>query len=90
MDIKSAQGQRVHFSKLVAQVSTLLVGQGNRHAVVFTNTGGADVRIGPSGSLSSLGMVLPAGQGFTDNYSTDEWWAVAASSSGTVSGFSVI
>jgi uncharacterized protein YjlB len=90
MDVKPASGRRVHFSKVVGQVPLLLVGEGGRHALVFSNTGGADVRVGHSGSLSTLGMIIPAGQGFTDNYSTDDWWAVAASSSGTVSGFLVV
>lgn len=90
MDKTPASGRRSHFSKIVAQTPVLLVGAGGRHAVVFSNVGGADIRIGPSGSLSSIGMIIPAGQGFTDNYSVDDWWAVASSSSGTVSGFTVI
>jgi len=90
MDKKPAGGSRIHFSKIVAQSPVLLCDHGTRHALVLSNTGGADIRIGFSGSIATLGMVVPAGQGFTDNYSQDEWWAFAASSSGTVSGFAVI
>jgi hypothetical protein len=37
-----------------------------------------------------LGILVPGNAGYSDNYSMDEYWAVAASGSGTVSGFIVI
>ena len=85
MDTKPAAGHRIHFTKIVAQVPVLLVGEGGRHAFVVSTD--AAIRIGYSGTA---GMTIPANQGFTDNYSTDEYWAYAASSSGTVTGFIVI
>lgn len=87
MDVKPAGGRRQHFRRIVGTTPVLLVGEGPKHAVVFVTD--ADMIIGTSGSLASLGMDLPADQGFADNYSIDEWWAKTASGSGTVSGFVV-
>ncbi len=60
------------------------------HAVLF-NEGPSPLRIGtPSGTLSTLGMLLPSGTYFYDYYSDDDWWVQAVgASSGTVSGFLV-
>lgn len=88
MDKKPADGHRMHFSVVATTTPKLLVGSGGRHAIVFVTD--AAVRVGYSGTLSTLGMNIPANQGFTDNYSTDEWWVSTASSSGTVSGFVVV
>ena len=85
MDKKPASGHRIHFTKIVAQTPVLLAGEGGRHAFVISTT--AAIRLGFSGTA---GMTIPADQGFTDNYSTDEYWAYAASSSGTVTGFIVV
>lgn len=86
MDNKPASGHRIHFSRIVSQTPVLLAGEGSRHAFVLTNVG-SEVRIGYSGTA---GIIIPGNQGFTDNYSMDEYWAYAASGSGTVSGFIVI
>lgn len=87
MDKKSAAGTRIHFNVIATSTPKLLVGAGSRHAIVITTD--AAVRIGYSGTVSS-GVLIPADQGFTDNYTADEWWVVAPSSSGTVTGFIVV
>lgn len=87
MDIKPADGHRVHFSVIAITTPKLLVDAGGRHAVVFSTD--AAVRIGNTGTVATLGFVLPADTGFTDNYSTDAWWVVTPSGSGTVTGFIV-
>lgn len=88
MDIKPADGHRNHFVVIATATPKLIVGAGNRNALVFTTD--AAIRVGmSSGTLSTEGMIVPANQGFTDNYSTDEWWVIASSGSGTVSGFTV-
>lgn len=90
MDLKPAQGHRIHFTaKTMTTTPQLLVGGDGRQAVVFVVNGGA-VRIGHSGSIATQGVYIPDGQGFTDNYSADEWWGYAASGSGSVSGFIVV
>lgn len=62
------------------------------HCVMF-NEGPSPLRIGSSyisGSLSTLGMLLPSGATFYDYYSDDDWWIQAVgAASGTVSGFIV-
>lgn len=91
MDKKPADGRRVHFSIIATSTPKLIVGPGNRHALVFSNeSSSVAMRIGHSGTVGTLGLYIPANQGFTDNYSSDEYWVVAASSSGTVSGFLVL
>lgn len=67
----------------------LLVGEGGKHALVISNQSGQTIQVGASGTLSTLGMDIPDGTIFADNYSQDEYWAKASSSSGTVSGFVV-
>lgn len=87
MDKKPADGRRIEFNIVATTTPKLLAGEGSRHAVVIYSES-ASVRIGFSGS--ARGMLIAAGQGFTDNYSTGEWWAHTTSSSGTVSGFIVL
>lgn len=87
MDKKPADGRRSHFNIIATATPKLLVGAGSRHAIVITTN--AAVRIGHSGTVATLGLLIPADQGFTDNYTSDEWWVVAPSSSGTVTGFIV-
>ncbi len=57
----------------------------------FFNEGPSPVRIGtPSGTLSTIGMLLPSGAYLEDSYSDDDWWIQAVgASSGTVSGYLV-
>lgn len=88
MDIKPPDGRRIHFNVIATQTPKLLVGAGGRQALVLSTN--AAVIIGHSGSIATLGITIPANQGFVDNYSTDEWWVYAASSSGTVGGFIVV
>lgn len=88
MDKKPANGRRTHFSVTATTTPKLLVVEGVRHAVVFVTN--AAVRVGHSGTLATLGLNIPADQGFTDNYSSDEWWVSTVAGSGTVSGFVVV
>ena len=91
MDKKPADGHREHIRKAVTTTPTLLfTDDSGRHAVVMYNSGPADVLIGFSGTVSTRGMTLKADQGFTDNYSKDDWWGVTTAGSGTISGFKVI
>lgn len=90
MDQKPADGHRIHFtSRNINTTPIRLVGADGRHAVVFVNTGDA-VRIGHSGSIATQGIIIPQNQGFSDNYSADEWWAYAASGTGTISGYIIV
>lgn len=85
MDIKPADGRRLHFSVIATTTPKLLVDAGGRHAVVISTD--AAIRIGATGSVATLGFAIPANTGFVDNYSTDAWWVVTPSGSGTVTGF---
>ena len=89
MDKKSASGIRHHFKLVVGPTPLLIVAQGVREAVVFVNEGPAAVYCGKTGVATGTWMYLPVDQGFTDNYSQDEWYVRALSSSGTVSGWYV-
>ena len=90
MDIKPASGHRIHFTtKNVTSTPVRLVGADGRYAVVFVNTGDA-VRIGHSGSIATEGVIIPQNNGFSDTFSADEWWAYAASGTGTVSGYIIV
>lgn len=56
--------------------------------VVMFNEGPSPLRIGnPSGTIASLGLFLPSGVMFQDEYSDDAWWAQSSTSSGTISGY---
>lgn len=88
MDKKPADGRRMHFNLIATTTPKLIVGAGVRHAVVIL--GDASIRIGHSGTVATQGLLIPANTGFTDNYSSDDWWVVTPSSSGTVTGFVVL
>lgn len=88
MDNKPADGRRIHFNIIATSTPKLLVGAGSRHAIVITTD--VAVRIGYSGTVASAGLLIPADQGFTDNYTADDYWVIAPSSSGTVTGFVVV
>ena len=90
MDSKRAIGDRAHIRLVIDTTPTLLFTEhSGRDAVVMYNEGPADMLIGYSGSLATEGMRLAADQGFTDNYSRNDWWGMTESSSGTFSGFLV-
>lgn len=90
MDLKPAGSKRVHFKKVIATTPVLIVSDSGRWAVVMQNEGPADLYIGSSGLTTANGMLLANAGSFSDNYSRDNWWAVAASSSGTLSGFELV
>ena len=86
MDKAPANARRVHFLMTGTATPQLIVGNGNRHALVLVNESSTmPLRIGPSGTVASRGLFIGAGLSFSDNYTSDDWWLVG---SGTlVSGF---
>lgn len=88
MDIKAAEGRRVHFLITGTTTPRLIVGEGMRQAVVFVNESATfGIRVGNSGSVATLGTYIPPSQALADNYTYGDWWLVG---SGTlVSGFVV-
>ena len=90
MDKKRAAGEKQFFPRFAANATMhLIVGDGDRDAVVFVNSGPEAVYCGKTGTPVGNWMELPSGQGFSDTYSKDNWWAYTPSSSGTISGFIV-
>lgn len=88
--MEATTGKRNHFQVLATTTPKLVVGAGSRQCVVIYNNSSGNMYIGLSGSLLTLGMVLPSNTPYTDMFSSDEWWAVTSSGSGTVSGYTVI
>lgn len=84
--MNGTNGRRQHFTVLATTIPKLLIGAGSRQAVTFVG-GAVDAYLGYSGSLSSNGVLLPAGSVFYDLFSSDEWWVATASNSGTVTGY---
>ena len=84
----TADAKREHFRRIVGGTPILICLPGARDAFVVVNeTANVDIYLGYSGSISTLGMTLPGEQLFEDDYSQDEWWAYAPTSSGTLSGY---
>ena len=89
MDKLPASEHRTHFRFVVPSVyPVLIVHSGAKNKVVIVNEG-ASLRIGHSGSIASAGMYFPTGGYHEDTYSMDGWWAIAPTSSGSVSGYVV-
>ena len=86
MDKAPANARRVHFLLTGTSTPQLIVGNGNRHALVLVNESPSmPIHIGHSGTVASRGLYVGAGLSFADNYTSDDWWLVG---SGTlVSGF---
>ena len=81
---------RAHFKFVVPSAyPVLIVGAGPRHTLFIVNEGADATRIGPSGSIATEGMYMATKTTFEDGYSTDEWWAIAPSASGSGSGYIV-
>jgi len=90
MDKKRAEGRKQFFPRFVADATMRpIVGDGSRDAVVFVNGGPGTIYCGMTGVPQANWMEVQSGQSFSDNYSWDNWWCYAPSSSGTVSGFIV-
>lgn len=88
MDKKKADAHRMHFRKSVGGVPVLLVDADDRWGVVIVNEGSSTLLMGrESGTISTLGMGLPANEVFMDTFSVDAWWALFPSITGTVSGY---
>lgn len=89
MSQDSTVGYREHFQITLASGTPKYIGGGNRDAIYIFNEGGPNIRIGnPSGTLATLGTLLPSGTGILDAFSDDPWWAFATATC-TVSGFIV-
>lgn len=86
MDKVPAHARRSHFLMTGTSTPQLIVGNGDRHALVLVNESSTmPIRIGHSGTAASRGMLVGAGLSFADNYTSDDYWLVG---SGTlVSGF---
>lgn len=90
MSSKRVYATRTPFRKIIATTPVLIVSDNSRWAVMMLNEGPADVYIGSSGLTTANGMLLANAKSFVDDVSKDNWWAVAASSSGTLSGFELV
>lgn len=86
--MEATNGKRIPFQVLATTTPKLLVQAGSRQAVVFVNNASVNMYLGASGS--PVPLVLGAGLVFHDLFTSDEWWAWSSSSSGTVSGYTVI
>lgn len=88
--MEPAEGVRLHFSVVATTTPKLLVDAMSRHCVVICNNTSGNIRVGYSGTVSTLGTLIPTAQVFHDLFSSDEWWVVTESGTGTVSGYAVI
>lgn len=88
--MQGTDGRRIPFSVLATTTPKLLYGVGSRQYLCIFNNTSANILIGSSGTVASLGTIIPTNTAFHDLFSSDEWWVVTQSGSGTVSGFSVI
>jgi len=90
MDKKRASGHKSFFPRIIVTATMKqIVPEMDRDAVVFVNEGSATVYVGKTGTPTANWMPLPAGQGFSDTYTRDNWWVYIPSSSGSVGGFIV-
>ena len=85
--MEATNGRRVTFQQLATTTPKLLVGAGDRQCVFINNNTSVNINLGVSGTAN--GLILGAGLGHYDMFSSDEWWVTTASSSGTVSGYVV-
>ena len=85
-----ASERRQHFRFIVPSAyPVLIIHSGPRKKAVIVNEGADATRIGFSGSIATEGMYMEAKKSHIDTYSMDEWWVIAPSSSGSVSGYIV-
>lgn len=81
---------REHFKLVTSSGTPVYLGGGDRISIYIFNEGPDNVRLcNSSGTVYTLGVLLPSGTWLTDPFSDDSYWAGATSSSGTVSGFIV-
>lgn len=86
MDNVPAHARRAHFLMTGTATPQLIVGNGDRHALVLVNESSSfGIRIGSSGTVASRGLYIGAGLSFADNYTSDDYWLVGSGT--TVSGF---
>lgn len=83
-------GRRIPFSVLATTTPKLLVDAGSRQALLIYNNTAGNILVGATGTVGTLGTVIPTNTAFWDLFSSDAWWVVTSSSSGTVSGFMVV
>jgi len=80
---------RAHFKFVVPSAyPVLIVGAGSRHTLFIVNEGADATRIGFSGTIAD-GMYMATKSVHEDLFSQDEWWAIAPSASGSISGYIV-
>lgn len=86
--VSPTKGKRTHTNVTATTAAGVLVAaNGNRKTVTFQNKGAVTVFLGKSDvatSGSAGGYALFAGASFTDNASTEAWYAIAASSTTVV------
>lgn len=88
MDQMPANARRSHFLITGTVTPQLLVGEGQRHAVVFVNESNTfGVRVGFSGTVAIRGLYIPPSQSLADNYTMQDWWVVGSGTN--ISGFVV-
>jgi hypothetical protein len=87
--MEATNGKRIPFSVLATTTPKLLYGVGSRQYLCIYNNTSGNIQIGSSGTMSN-GLIVPTNTAFHDLFSSDEWWVIASSGSGTVSGFAVI
>jgi len=91
MDKKPASDHRWHFKTIIPSAYPVLIyPEVVREAILLVNEGTQALRVGHSGTVSSIGTYIAGGATLADNYSVDEYWAIATATSGTLSGFVVL
>lgn len=88
--MEGTNGRRISFSVLATTTPKLLYDNGSRQYLVIYNNTSGNILIGSSGTVASGGTIIPTNTAFHDLFSSEAWWVVAQSGSGTVSGFAVI
>jgi hypothetical protein len=89
--MEGTNGRRVSFNVVAVTSPKLLVDAGTRQCVLIFNNTSGNIYLGGSGTVGNAGgLVLPTNTAFWDLFSSDAWWVATPSSSGTVSGFSVL
>jgi hypothetical protein len=87
-DQRAAEQKRLHFNLIVPSAYPVLIHpEVIRDMIVMINETSQALRVGHSGTVATLGMYLPQNVLFEDKYTMDEYWAIAISTSGSISGY---
>lgn len=90
MSDRSSQKPRVHFRLAATANPQLLVMEGNKYKVVFSNESSAVIFLGPiglTGTLTSNGFGLPGGLVHEETYSEEAWYCAIGAGTGMISGY---